>query len=85
MHHAHKYSCTCLCVCYSTREIVESLCVSVPLDPAEVLHYSLRCFGQTLGIHHHLVHTDTFIFILVTHSEFLMQSSPGGHETQYIL
>lgn len=52
---------TCLCVCRSVREIVESLRVSVPLDPAEVLHYSLCCSGQTIWIHHHLVHTDTFI------------------------
>lgn len=52
---AHKCGCTCLRVRYGSSEIEESLCVSVPLDPAEVLHHSLGCFGQALGIRHHLV------------------------------
>lgn len=64
-------------VCYLVCEIVESLCVSVPLDPAEVLYYSLYCFGQTLGIRHHLVHIHIHIQ-LRRRTEFLMQSSPEG-------
>lgn len=54
-----------VCVCYIMSEIVESLSVSVPLDPAEVLYYSLCCSGQTLWVRHHLVHTNTFIFSFV--------------------
>lgn len=55
MQHAHERGCTCLRVRDGASEIEESLCVSVPLDPAEVLHHPLGCFGQTLGIRHHLV------------------------------
>lgn len=79
---------TYLCVCSIMSDIVHSLCVSVPLDPAEVLHYSLCCPGQTLGMGHHLVQTHTHKRIdiqLCRHTEFLMQSSPGGPETQLSL
>lgn len=64
MQRPHRKSCTCLC--YIMSETVESLCVSVPLDPAEVLYYSLYCSGQTLGIRHHLVHTNIHIHIVNT-------------------
>lgn len=54
------------------REIVESLRVPVPLDPAKILHDSLCRFGQTFGVHYHLVNTKTFEF---SHNELLMQVS----------
>lgn len=44
-------------MCYRVGDVVKPLRVPVPLDPAEVLHYSVGCFGQTVGIRHHLVHT----------------------------
>lgn len=42
-------------------QVVEPLRVSVPLDPAEVLHHPLRRPGQALGVGHHLVDGDALM------------------------
>lgn len=47
----------CLRVRGVVGEVVEPLGVSVPLHPAEFLHHPLCCFGQTLWIDQHLIHT----------------------------
>lgn len=39
-------------------QVVDPLRVSVPLDPAEVLHHPLGGPGQALGVGHHLVEGD---------------------------
>lgn len=53
-------------------EIVESLRVPVPLDPAKILHDSLCRLGQMFGVYYHLVNTQTFEF---SHNELLMHVS----------
>lgn len=52
-------------------QVVDPLRVSVPLDPAEVLHDPLRGPGQALGVGHHLVDGDTLM------PQFGMQTSPA--------
>ena len=40
-------------VCYPVCEVEESLCLAVPLDPAELLCHPV--FGQALWAQHHLL------------------------------
>lgn len=42
-----------------TGQVVDPLRVSVPLDPAEVLHDPVHRPEQAVGVGHHLVHGDT--------------------------
>lgn len=52
-------------------QVVDPLRVSVPLDPAEVLHDPLRGPGQALGVGHHLDDGDKLM------SQFGMQIFPA--------
>lgn len=58
-------------------QVVDTLLVSVPLDPAEVLHDPLRGPGQALGVGHHLVDGDVLMLRLG------MQIFPAGLTTLY--
>lgn len=58
-------------------QVVDTLLVSVPLDPAEVLHDPLRRPGQALGVGHHLVDGDVLMLRLG------MQIFPAGLTTLY--
>lgn len=49
----------CLRVRSGAGQVVDPLRVSVPLDPAEVLHHPLHRPGQAVGVGHHLARGDT--------------------------
>lgn len=61
----------CLCVRSGAGQVVDPLCASVPLDPAEVLHHPLHRPGQVVRVGHHLVSGDAV-------TEFGMRILAGG-------